>query len=345
MSNCIPKILRTHLRFFSLIGYHGVSFSGDFKRRALIQNCQSCWSGLLLVLFNVMAFVALFSGEDFLFTGDKFGYFNDTLKVVFANIAVTVSFVETILKRSHIKRFWQIYDNLQIVGRNEKDLFDSNGWRENKRFLGIFYAFVFMETSVVIVFFIFQNITRHLILFWSIFTPLMYTVHLRNMQFIFYLEVLRLELMKLKQDLKLLVDYSNFVTYGCAFEGFEEFLRKNLLEKQKHYHQIYEMFEEFQNGFAFSMIAVLLMIYIRVLVDVYFAYYTFYRDWNKIGMLAGKMYRKIFFFLTPLMYRRNNPVSATVFTNSYFFNCFKKLHGCGECFFNASSSCHFVKNV
>ncbi|XP_065365274.1 gustatory receptor 8a-like [Calliphora vicina] len=131
------------------------------------------------------------------------------------------------------------------------------------------------------IFIVYQDKSRHLILSWSIFSPLLYVVYMRNMQFIFHIELIRLELVKLQQDLNLMVDYSRFVAYGCGFKGFEEFLRKKLVDKQKTYQMIYEMFEQFQNSFGLSIIAVLSMIFVRILVDSYFAYYSYYSNWYK----------------------------------------------------------------
>lgn len=233
-----------------------------------------------------MAFVALTSDDAYLFNNDKFGYFNDILKVVFADIAVTVSYLEAIFKRSNLKKFWIIYDFLHNKSNNEMNFVSLQEIWENCRYLGIFYAAIILEIIVMILFVKFNTMTRHLVLFWSVFTPFIYAVHLRNMQFIFYIEILRLELVKLQLDLNLMVDYTRFEACGCSFKGFEDFLRKKLLEKQKHYQKIYEMFEYFQNGFGFSIIAVTLMVYVRVLVDAYFGYYILYRNWNKFGMFT-----------------------------------------------------------
>ncbi|KAM7349521.1 gustatory receptor 8a-like [Cochliomyia hominivorax] len=285
----ISRILRIHMRIFNAIGYCNLSLNNNFKRSPLTERWLILKTFFLLIAFNTVAFVALTSDDAYLFTSDRFGYFNDILKVVFADIAVTISYIESIFRRVDYYKFWKIYDYLQ--GRTcEREMekgntITFNDLKKHRRFLFIFYTDILLETIVLIIFINFHTMTRHLILFWSVFTPFIYAVHLRNMQFIFYIEILRLELVKLQQDLGLMVEYSRFVSYGCGFKGFEEFLRKKLLDKQKHYQLIYEMFEHFQNAFGFSIIAVLLMVYVRVLVDAYFGYYTVYRDWNKVEII------------------------------------------------------------
>lgn len=230
--------------------------------------------------------MALFVVKDFLYKGDEFGYFNDILKVVFAYIAITSSYMEAIFKRKYLKKFWKIYQNLQKKSLAEnKQFFNLKCIWQNNRFLVIFYTMFALEFLAMLIFTLWQTKTRHLILFWSIFAPLAYISYLRNMQFIFYIELLRLELVKLQYDLNLLVEYSRFVAYGCGFRGFEEFLRQKLLDKQKHYEAIYDMFVNFQKAFGISIIAVLAMIYVRVLVDTYFAYYSYYNNWNRYGIV------------------------------------------------------------
>ncbi|KNC32520.1 putative gustatory receptor 8a [Lucilia cuprina] len=313
MKVCISKILRIHLKIFKIMGFCNLSLNENFKPNINIERCLTLWSLILLVSYNIMAFIALTSDDVYLFTSDKFGYFNDVLKFLVADIAVTVSYLETIFKRSEFYKFWTIYNCLQRKTNDE--------WKLGKtfRFFAVLYTFIILEAVILILFFNFQTMTRHLTMFWSAFLPFIYAVHLRNMQFIFYIELIRLELVKLKEDLSLLVDYSRFMAYGCGFRGFGEFLRKQLLDKQKNYQMIYEMFEHFQNGFGFSITAVLLMIYVRVLVDAYFAYYTIFRDWNRFGSYVIEIFR-------------NYAFNTSLFTNSGIFNNFKKLHGCGELF-------------
>lgn len=284
----ISKILRVHMKIFKIFGFCNLSLHDNFQRNQLEERWLICWSFLLIIGFNIITLLTLISDDDFLFLNDTFGYFNDVLKMVFADIAVTVSYLETVCRRLEFYKFWKVYNCLQKRSNNEKNVrkLTSNELWENRRFLAIFYGNCFVECIIMILFVFFQPMTRHLVLFSIVFTPFVYFVHLRNMQFIFYIEILRIELEKLQQDLGLMVDYSRFAAYGCGFRRFEEFLRKQLVDKQTHYQMIYEMFEHFQNGFGYSIITVMLMNYVNVLVDAYFGYYTIYRDWNKTGMFV-----------------------------------------------------------
>ncbi|XP_061389572.1 gustatory receptor 8a-like, partial [Musca vetustissima] len=96
------------------------------------------------------------------------------------------------------------------------------------------------------------------------------------MQFIFHIELIRQELQRIQDDLSLLVDYSRYQAYGVGFRSFEKFLRCKIAQKQQHFQLIYEMYSNFQNSFGFSIVAVLLMVYVRVLIDSYFSYYNIY---------------------------------------------------------------------
>lgn len=275
----VSPILRWHMKIFRVFGYCTLPLNGNIK----VGRWLTVWSLLLTIQFNVMTYIAIFKKDSFLFTSDKFGYFNDILKFVFSDIAVTSSYILSIWNRTYLHEFWKCYGNLQKKCKIEPKF----TWREdiwqNRRFLLTFYVVVICESLVMIIFIRFQLATRSFIMFWAFFTPFIYAVHLRNMQFVCYIEVIRLELIKVKQDLQLLVDYSRFQAYGTGFKGFEQFLRIKILEKQKNYQTIYEMYDYFQRSFGFSIITVLVMIYVRILVDSYFGYYTIYRGWNKIG--------------------------------------------------------------
>ncbi|XP_073832075.1 gustatory receptor 8a [Musca autumnalis] len=286
MSEKVPLVLRCHQKIFRAIGYCTLSLDVNQKERL----GRRLWSCTLMIAFNIITCVALFGNDDFLFNGDKFGYFNDSMKIIFGDMAATCAYLEAIINRASVEKFWEIYDKLQTnyspknIQKCSKQIWLQD-IRKNRRFLIIFHTVVVTEIGVMVIFFSLRQMTRHLILFWSVFVPFIFVVHLRNMQFIFYIELIRQELVKLKEDLGLMVDYSRFHAYGTGFQGFEIFLRSKLAEKQQIYQLIYEMFEHFQNSFGFSIIAVLLMIYVRVLVDSYFGYYSVYRGWNPIEII------------------------------------------------------------
>lgn len=285
------RVLLAHLNVFTLIGYCLFTNTSKTETNKKMEVFLIFWSSLLLVCCNIAAIGAILSTDDFLFKGDAFSCFNDVMKFVFADIAITCSYLETIFKRNSLKQFWILYYLLQEkqpclakgAFSNFKEL-----W-QNGRFLVIFYTLVVAEFFFLALFWIFENKSRHLILFWALFTPLAYAVYLRNMQFIFYIEIVRMELVKLQKDLHLLVEYSRFVANNCSFKSFEGLLRRRIADKQKRYGTIFEMFEHFQNSFGYSIAAVLVMIYVRVLVDSYFIYYTSYH----VGMRFGKKSTRI----------------------------------------------------
>ncbi|XP_058977991.1 gustatory receptor 8a-like [Musca domestica] len=217
----LSLLLRFHIKIFRAFGYCTLSFENKHKRHLDLR----LWSCTLMIAFNVISYVALFGNDDFLFNGDKFGYFNDSLKIIFGDMAVTCSYLESILQRVSVHQFWVIYGELQNLHPNCSRKTTQDFWlqeiKKNRRFLVTFYTIVVIEIGVMLIFFSLQDMTRHLVLFWSVFVPFIFTVHMRNLQFIFYIELIRQELVKLQQDLSLMVDYSRFQAYGSGFRGFE----------------------------------------------------------------------------------------------------------------------------
>jgi len=110
---------------------------------------------------------------------------------------------------------------------------------------------------------------------------------MRNIQFVLHLELLREQLTALERELGLLAEYSRFASEtGRSFPGFESFLRRRLLHKQRLYSDVYDMLKCFLGAFNFSILAVLLTINIRIAVDCYFMYYSMYNNVVNIGKLG-----------------------------------------------------------
>ncbi|ALC49189.1 Gr8a, partial [Drosophila busckii] len=124
-----------------------------------------------------------------------------------------------------------------------------------------------------------QQLTRQLFLFWCTFQPFVFLAHLRNTQFVLHLELLRQQLLQLERELALLAEYSNFAQ---RFDGFECYMRRRLRQQQLNYARIYDMCVCFSSCFSYSVLTVLLMIFIRIAVDCYFMYYTIYNNIDNI---------------------------------------------------------------
>uniref|UniRef100_A0A1I8NXI6 Gustatory receptor n=1 Tax=Stomoxys calcitrans TaxID=35570 RepID=A0A1I8NXI6_STOCA len=263
----VSSFLHWHLKIFKALGFCFENIGSDNVNR---KRWSFLWPCFLMIAFNVVVLMSLCNSEVVFFANDSFGFFNDVLKVVAADIAVTISYMESILKRSSCHKFWSIYCKLQ------EQKWEWTNWqeelRENCRFAIMFYTFIICEALVLLI----LAIAYPFQLFWSIYFPFIIVIHLRNMQVIFHVELIRLELLKLRDDLIRMADYSKFLAQGKGFRGLENFFHFKIVEKQRNYQMIYEMYEHFQNTFGFSICAVLLMIYVRILVDSYFGYYNVY---------------------------------------------------------------------
>ncbi|XP_037937665.1 gustatory receptor 8a-like [Teleopsis dalmanni] len=279
------KILRMHMRIFQIFGFFTLSINpSTVEEKKKRKECLLLlWSVLLFTIYNsTYIFVNFISTDEYYFKKDRFGYFNDGLKINFAHLALVASYIESIFFRSKLRRFWLLYNKLreQTLKKNDKV---QNCWTQimfNWRYLCIFYIFLIMQISLEITFIVRQEKSRHLILYWSMFLPYIYALHTRNMEFVFHLEIMRKELVKLEHDLCVLADYTRFATIVVPFTGFGNYLRRKIYEKQQVYQTIYGMYRMFQESFSFSIAAVLLQIYVRVLVDTYFTYYTIYTVGN-----------------------------------------------------------------
>ncbi|XP_011185251.1 gustatory receptor 8a [Zeugodacus cucurbitae] len=279
----VPFVVRLHIRFFQLIGCFDVSLHVQSKAQRINEQRLVAWTVLLLLAFSITTVNTFVRPNEFLFTGNRFGYFNDVLKVCIAQLTVLVIYLETVLGRCALRSFWQRY---ALLNQRTADKFkgDNNNWRTQlgtyRRFLCIFYGLTLIDATIEVLFHSMRPADRNLCLFWSMFIPFIYMAHWRNMQIILHIEIIRHELEKLRHDIGLLAEYTNFARRVVPFAGFEKFVRQKLAEKQLVYQRIYEMLYYFQRAFSMSTMAVLLMLYVRVVVDAYFMFFNQYVGWQ-----------------------------------------------------------------
>ncbi|KAH8386833.1 hypothetical protein KR093_002838 [Drosophila rubida] len=277
MSGQLGQLLHSHLRFYQLLGLHGLPLPGDAQPEQKAQLLR-LWAGCLMISFTAIAVLCVTGSDEFLYQGDAFGWFNDMLKYGFAEIAVLSIYAETLWHRHPLARFWQLYAALAPRPAPTWRLQLQQHWR----FVVILYGTLLLECLLMYSLYRMQVLSRHLVLFWSTFQPFVLIVHLRNTQFVLHMELLRQQLLQLEHELALLAAYSTFASDVASFDGFEEYLRRRVRHKQLIYARIYELANYFREAFKSSVLTVLLMIYVRIAIDCYFMYYTIFKNINVI---------------------------------------------------------------
>ncbi|XP_017468869.1 PREDICTED: gustatory receptor 8a-like [Rhagoletis zephyria] len=286
MFNRIPSVLRFYIRLFQFIGCFDASLRTQSNEQKLAEHRLVTWTNLLLLVFSLTTVNTFFRPHAFLFITESFGYFVDALKVCIAQLTVSIIYIETVFRRCALQRFWQKYALLNqytMEGAQSRERNWPSQLRVHRRFLNMFWGVTVFDLIIQIVYLIFRQKNDHLLQFWAMFTPYTYIVHLRNMQIIFHIEIMRLELEKLRNDIGLLAEYTCFARRVVPFAGFEDFVRRKLAEKQLVFQHIHEMFNYFQQAFGVSSIAVLLMTYVRLVVDAYFMLYYQAKSWEFLG--------------------------------------------------------------
>ncbi|BFG01718.1 gustatory receptor 8a [Drosophila madeirensis] len=286
MSGRLDHVLHFHLRVYQVLGFHGLPLPGDERPRRTRQLLRA-WSLFLLLALSGMVTVCLTSNLDFLYRRDMFGFVNDALKYVFSEVALLSIYAETMASQRALARFWWLHGKLsrqqqqqqqQHLGcRLSRPVSLQSELLQHRRYLISLYGILAMEILINICLWQVQPSDIHLTLFWSTFEPLVFLMYLRNVQFVLHMELLRQQLAQLERELCLLAEYSRFASEtGRSFRDFGHFLRRRLLQKQCVYNDVHEMYSCFQRAFCYSILAVLLSIYVRVAVDCYFMYYTIY---------------------------------------------------------------------
>ncbi|XP_017063951.1 gustatory receptor 8a [Drosophila eugracilis] len=276
MSGHLGRVLQFHLRLYQVLGFHGLPLPGDVNPDRIRRQLMA-WSLFLLIALSVLIMFCLFSSEEFLYRGDMFGCVNDALKYAFAELAVVAIYVETLSSQRHLANFWWLHHKLggQKVGSGSL----KSECQQYRRYLLSLYIMMGSELLLHLVMWQVQPLSHHMLLFWCTYEPIVCLTYMRNVQFVMHLELLREQLTSLERELGLLAEYSRFASEtGRSFRGFESFLRRRLLQKQRIYSDVYDMLKCFQGAFNYSILAVLLTINIRIAVDCYFMYYTVYNN-------------------------------------------------------------------
>ncbi|KAH8303973.1 hypothetical protein KR044_010950, partial [Drosophila immigrans] len=272
------QLLELHLRFYQLLGLHGLPLPGDAQTAQRTWQLLRLWAGCLVIGFTAVAVLCLTSVDEFIYQGDAFGSFNDRLKYGFAEVAVLSIYGETLWQSQPLSRYWQLY--AALAPQPAATLWSQ--LQQHWRFVVTFYGTLVLECLLLCSLASMQVMSRHIVLFWSTFQPFVLVVHLRNTQFVLHLELLRQQLLQLEHELALLAEYSTFASVVSGFDGFEEYLRRCVRHKQLRYACIFELSQCFRGAFKYSVLTVLLMIYVRIAVDCYFMYYTLF---NKINII------------------------------------------------------------
>ncbi|XP_055842746.1 gustatory receptor 8a-like [Episyrphus balteatus] len=111
--------------------------------------------------------------------------------------------------------------------------------------------------------------------FWVMFQPFYYMGIIRNTQFVLYMDLIRNEIEFLDLELSVLVEFTCWEKPNRSFPQFNEFIRRRIVEQQKVYGTIFEMSQSFQTACNWSMVMHLFRGYTRVVVDSYFAIWSF----------------------------------------------------------------------
>lgn len=280
----ISPILRWHFNMFRAFGNAPISFRTNHKAAILEESLWILYNVVTLTLFTALTIVVFSHSEVFLYTKDGFGYFVDSIKLIVTFITLSITLSETILQRRKLKQFWIIFAALAKC----RHMHRAPLWhqiREYRFFLLWLYGLTLLCWILEGIFglTVIKSPTNLIYWFWLMFLPYVYALRYRDLNFVFYIELIRKELKQLEKELGLLVAYTEFGQNCRAFDRFNEFIRENLLQKQKIYMQIYDMVECFKKSSGCSLMAGYLKCYIRIVVDCYWVFWSIYQNMEDLS--------------------------------------------------------------
>lgn len=229
-----------HLKFFQLLGFFPLSTHGEPRSSLLL----TLWS-LILISINFLKACLMYYHSDYLILADDIvGKLHDVANMTSITITHNIILVESFLRRDRLRRFF-------IKLRTLRDQYPVKcGHRTH--FLWELYAFI---VYIIIFEWIFYDVITDdlpLITVWSLNLWSHIPALLHYFQSILFLELVRLELVKLNKSLKDIIVFTTSQD-GAGSRGiFKDYLKKRIVKTQKRYQIIYGMVQELNEFFGLS---------------------------------------------------------------------------------------------
>ncbi|XP_053949660.1 gustatory receptor 8a-like [Anastrepha ludens] len=275
-----------HLRLYQFLGLCSVPLQLKCDLATVNQHPQRSsthptwwflliWHCLHFIFFGLLQFWTSTNHDSVLYNSDRFGKFNDILKLIATISAHFVILSETILQRKYMQKFLITYSQLHCrwslgTYREEYGLYRTYVWK------------VIISTAVYlsIVVNYTQSIAtrRQWLTFFLPFIPSGFICHFRSIEIMYFMDMLRIELEQLNKNVERLVLFSQrkFQTSAQRLDYFEQTICDELQTLMKNYEDIYEMSVLLKKAVGASIACNYVKEYVMILSECYWSYWMIY---------------------------------------------------------------------
>ena len=274
----VVNLNKPFLYIIKLFHYIGIS---AYSRTPSPNNWLKCWHlkwcYFNIVLFLAVHFVIIYFHRKLFFTADRFGTFNDFIKVLTVGISHLVTLIETAFHQKSALEFFQTYTTLHQRWAD---------YRKTKNELMIYKkCFLLTLIFIIVLCVVDLNYTfevRHRaqwVLFFIAYEPSVWICRFRFIQISMYLTMITMELAQLNREILTLAKDTQRMKKNYD----ENLICQKLHQFMRNYQQIFSMVELFKKGFSVSCLVVFVASYVKILSDCYWTYWVIY---NQDGLLS-----------------------------------------------------------
>ncbi|XP_020717321.1 gustatory receptor 8a [Ceratitis capitata] len=219
--------------------------------------------------------------DSILYNSDSFGIFNDLLKFIATIISHFIILSETIIQRQYMEQFLLAYTRLH-------NKWSSHTFRPE---YAIYRKYVWRSSICIVIVIIIdlayiQEISknRSWLAFFIPFVPSGLICHLRSLQIMYFMDMLRIEVMQLNRNVERLVTFSerHCVENSQRSEYFVRIVCAELQILMECYQNIYELSMLLKKAVGISLTCNYIKEYVMILSECYWSYWMVYNGQDVI---------------------------------------------------------------
>lgn len=228
------------------------------------------WCFINIFLFLTVYFVIIYFHCELFYIDDRFGLFNDFIKVVTVGISHIVTLIETSYHQKSALEFFQTYTRLHQQWAD---------YRQTRNELKIFKKFFLLTSSYILVLCLIEFKYLYDILhkpqwlaFFVAYEPSVWICRFRFIQISMYLNMITMETLQLNREILSLAKD----TQKRQDNYDEKLICKSLHDFMRKYEQIFLMVELLKKSCSISFLVIFIKSYVKTLSDCYWTYWVIY---------------------------------------------------------------------
>ena len=225
-----------------------------------------------MVFFTAVHFIIVYFHRELFYVGDRFGAFNDFIKVVTVGTTHVITLIESAHHQKSETEFFQTYTNLHKQWTDYKNT--KNEINIYKKFFLQTLSYILVQCLIEFNYIYEVHLKPQWILFFIAYEPSVWICRFRFLQISMYLTMITMEIVQLNKEIMTLArdTEKKQENYDDALicQKLHDFMRK--------YQQIFLMVELLKRSCSISFLIIFIMSYVKTLSECYWSYWVIYNQ-------------------------------------------------------------------